>query len=231
MERLDRELRDLADKREPAVRPVDTLERRARARRRRILGLQAATIIAVVGTVLVPGYRVISDNGVVGPDRPGRVVPAAPATPTPSNTSPSGTCGTEGLCDSANENLPEAEKWLGSTLDAANLAYRSDYRADGGGGHFVPAGRFILAALRPTEEEPAKEAAEYGHGPLWNYKGTVIYGTTESSIWYFYWRAGDVEMFAETVYPPSRRERLEKLQGLFERIIDEANRHPYPETP
>lgn len=225
MDRLDRELTQLADSRNPRIRGLDILEARVRSRKRRVAALQMVAVAAVTVAAVPTFQRLGSDNSAM-PGRRSVQAPAA-AAPTPS-ASPTGlTCGSGGTCESGNEKLADAEAWLGSVLDAAALAYQSSYRPDGGGGHFVPPGQFLVSALRPTEPDPALEASEYGHEPVASHGGTVIYGSTDSSIWYFYWRAGNVDMFAETVWPPSRRENLPKLRELFGRVIDAANKHPH----
>ena len=224
MDRLDEQLKDYAERKRPRVRSIDALERRAVRRRHRGVALQLAAAGIVVAVLAVPVSRALEDAPSATSDGP-RFAAGGAQTVAPT---PSDDCGPGTQCHGGSEKLESAEQWLGSVLDAAKLTYRSSYRSDGGGGHFVPPGQFLVAALRPSEDAPVAEAAKYGHKPLATHGSTVVYGSIESDIWYFYWRAGGVDMFAETAWPPSRRESLPKLEALFGRIIDAANDEPYP---
>lgn len=201
-----------------------------RAQRRGQAQFQAPNRTAFSSVILIMRLLIVASAFALAVAACGAQPQATPTTA--SSSSGPKPCGAGGVCEGEGERLPDAENWLGSVLKHADLDYRSNYRADGGGGHFVPSGQFLISALRPTESQSADEAAKYGHELLWSNQDTVVYGNIETEVWYFYFRAGNVDLFAETAWPPSRRKSFDELQAVFQRVIQAADRDPYPlQTP
>lgn len=134
--------------------------------------------------------------------------------------------------DSCNENegLDHAQEWLASRLQSAGLDYLNDFRADGGGGHYLPERKTLVQVLRPIRPSDEAQGSFQGYGePLWDHNGTDVFGQSKnhSPVAYFYWRVGGVDTFAGVTWQGSGASTMQDFKQVFDKLIDSQRAQPY----
>jgi|GEM_PF-3762628 len=229
---IDDQLKRLARTREPRVRPLAQIERRAQTLRQRRALFQSVVAVALISIIFVGGREALTslDRG------RNNELPSGEASESPRNDSsvdqpPRLVCRyvdldeSLGLCGSW---------WLRSILSEAGFGYSDQ------GSLFVFAdGRttFFVFVERPVYADPLQEARDTMPGPvdpqspLWEHNGTTIYSTwdghSKENVASFYFRAGGVDIHPGLDAALDLPDQAATLRRAFEQVIDAANANPY----